>query len=122
MTKAEITGIRPLDFSRWIRRELPDSSTGFSVSDLDFIIWNWKTKEVMLLETKTRNAEMRAGQRWMFENIAKWIAKGIDDEWTFKGFHFVKFEKTWFDDGWVFLNGEPVTEHELREKLSTFEP
>lgn len=122
MTRPEITGIRPLDFSKWIRQHLPDSSTGFAVSDLDFIIWNWKTRDVMLIETKTRNAEMKPAQRIMFELLAKWIAKGLDSDWTFHGFHFIKFENTWFHDGFVYLNGEVITEMELQEKLSNFEP
>lgn len=122
MTRPEITGIRPLDFSRWIRQRLPDSSTGFSASDLDFILWNWKTKKVILLEIKTRNAQMKKGQRIMFELLAKWVEKGIDSYWSFAGFHCITFEKTWFHDGFVYLDGEVITEIELAEKLANFEP
>ena len=51
MTRQEVTGVRDLGFSNWIRKELPDSSTGFSASDLDFMLWNWKTKKIILLES-----------------------------------------------------------------------
>jgi len=122
MTKREITGERPLDFSRWVRRRLPDSSTGYTASDLDFLLWNWQTKEVMMLEVKTRNRDMPKFQEYMFDNLQKWIAKGIPSSWTFKGFHFVKFENTNFDDGFVYLNGEVITEDELAQKLANFEP
>ena len=45
MTRKEVTNFRCLDFSKWVRENLPDSSTGFSASDLDFVLWNWKTKK-----------------------------------------------------------------------------
>lgn len=122
MTKRERTGIRSLDFSQWVRDRLPDSRTGFSASDLDFMLWNWKTQKVLLLETKTRNAEMSKGQRMQFERLAKWVEQGIDADWDFAGFHVVKFENTNFDDGEVYLDGEKVTEEELQAKLSNFEP
>lgn len=101
---------------------MPDSRTGFSASDLDFMLWNWKTQKVLLLETKTRNAEMSKGQRMQFERLAKWVEQGIDPDWDFAGFHVVKFENTNFDDGEVYLDGEKVTEEELQAKLSNFEP
>ena len=71
MTRKEITGVRDLTFSGWVRRKLPDSSTGFSASDLDFILWNWKSKKVMMLEIKTRNSKPRIGQKIMWQNLNK---------------------------------------------------
>lgn len=118
MTRTEITGIRPLDFSKWIRTELPDSASGFSVSDLDFVIWNWKTKKVIMLEIKTRMSIPRKGQYMMWKNLEKWIAKGIDEDWTFHGFHFIKFENTNFEDGKVFYDDKEITEYELNRILS----
>ena len=48
MTRKEQTGIRDLTFSRWVREKLPDSNTGFMVSDIDFFMYNYKTKKCML--------------------------------------------------------------------------
>ena len=79
MTRKEVTGIRDLTFSSWIRKKLPDSSTGFSVSDLDFILWNWKTKKVMMLEIKTRNSKPTKGQQIMWQNINQWIKRANED-------------------------------------------
>lgn len=42
MTRKEFSGTRELLFSDWVRTKLPDSSTGFLVTDLDFIIFNYK--------------------------------------------------------------------------------
>ena len=76
----------------------------------------------MMLEVKTHNCEMPKFQEYMFDNLQKWIAKGIPSTWTFKGFHFVKFENTSFNDGKVYLNGQEITEDELVQKLANFEP
>jgi len=118
MTRKEVTRIRDLTFSSWIRKKLPDSSTGFSVSDLDFILWNWKTKKVMMLEIKTRNSKPRVGQKIMWQNINQWIKNGIDDDWKYLGFHLIVFEKTDFTDGKCYLNNKEITEKELINFLS----
>jgi len=118
MTRKEITGIRDLTFSRWIRKKLPDSSTGYSVSDLDFVLWNWKTKKVMMLEIKTRSDLPRKGQKYMWKNINNWMRKGVDDGWKYLGFNLIVFEKTDFLDGKCYLNNKEITEKELINFLS----
>lgn len=120
MTRKEITGIRSLDFSQWVRERLPDSNTGFSASDLDFILWNWKTKKVMFLEIKTRNSSIRKGQQMMWSNIHKWINKGIDNDWTYYGFHLITFENSNFSDGKVFFDNIEISEENLSLKLSMY--
>jgi hypothetical protein len=117
-TRKELTNTRDLQFSGWIREKLPDSSTGMSASDLDFVLWNWKKKTVMLLEIKTRNALPRKGQQMMWQRLNRWIQKGIDDDWTYKGFHLIQFTNTNFDDGAVKLDGKVVTEKQLIDFLS----
>lgn len=122
MTRIEVTHIRELNFSGWIRNNLPDSMTGVYVSDLDFIIENWKTKDIMLLEIKTRNGGMRPGQRKLFENLDRWINKGIDSSWTYHGFHVIKFENIFFNDGKVYFDGKESSEDEIRRILSFLAP
>ena len=85
MTRAEQTGKRDLGFSQWIRKNLPDSYTGYSVSDIDFMLWNWKTKKVMILEIKTRMSYPRKGQKMMFSLLNNWLIEGVADNWQYKG-------------------------------------
>ena len=113
MTRQEITNTRDLTFSNWIRERLPDSNTGFLVSDLDFIFENYKTKKVMFLEVKTRGADLRYWQTKLFNNLDRWIRNGIDDGWIYLGFHTVQFENTFFNDGKCYLEGKETTEQEL---------
>lgn len=117
-TRQEITGKRSLKFSGWIRKSLPDSNTGFLVSDLDFILFNYKAKTIMLIEIKTRNTTLKEWQRRLFANLDKWIKKGIDNDWLYFGYHIIKFEYTFFNDGKVFFDNKEVTEKELISRLS----
>ena|SRR3990167_2881282 len=118
MTRKELTGVRELKMSSWIREKLPDSSEGFMVSDLDFILYNYKEKMCMLLEVKTRNTDLKEWQKRLLENVARWIEKGIDNGWMFGGYHVVTFENTFFDDGKCWYDSREVSEGELTEILS----
>jgi len=118
MTKPEITGVRDLQFSKWIREKLPDSKTGFVVSDLDWIICNYKTKYLMLLEVKTRNKRLPEWQNRLFRNIDRWLKIGIDDDWIYLGYHTLTFTNIFFDDSDVFFDSRKVTEDELISILS----
>lgn len=117
MTRLESTGIRELNMSGWVRCNLPDSSTGLLVTDLDFIIFNYKKRRLMLLEVKTRNSKMKTWQSIIFSQLEKWIKKGIDQDWDFRGFHVVTFENTLFHDGKCYLDGKESTESEIRQFL-----
>jgi len=118
MTTKEHTNNRDLAFSYWVRSNLPDSSTGFLVSDLDFILQNYKTKKIMLLEIKTRNADMKQWQSKLFKQIDKWIRKSIDAEWEYLGFHLIQFENTYFDDGKVYFDRKESNEKAIKKALS----
>lgn len=117
MTRPEWSGTRDLTFSQWIRTNLPDSSTGFLVTDLDFILFNYKTKKIMLVEVKTHGAFMKLWQSQMFTRLSEWIEAGIKD-WQFLGFHSIRFENTSFEDGKCWLNQKEVDPFQLKEFLS----
>ena len=118
MTKRELTGYRDLTFNLWIRNQLPDSSTGFAVSDIDFMIWNWRTKKMMMLEVKTKHGKLPPFQRRMFGNISRWIRDGIQSDWTYYGFNVLQFSDNSFNDGVAYINDVEVTEAECIHYLS----
>jgi len=119
MTRQEYTNTRDLSFSGWVRKNLPDSATGLMVSDLDFILQNYKTKTLMLLEVKTHNSKLKSWQSNLFKNLDRWIKNGIESDWNYLGFHIVKFENTFFNDGNCYFDTKCVKEEELK-KIFTF--
>jgi hypothetical protein len=121
MTKQETHGIRSNRLSNWIRQECPDSKDGFVVSDLDFVLMNYKTKQLILLEEKLRGAEPSFSQHYMLEKLNSWIAAGIkqdEEEWTFHGTHLIQFEKEDVGDGWIKIDKKLVTKEQLKKFLS----
>jgi hypothetical protein len=122
MTRQEQTGSREHDlfFSKWIRKKLPNSYTGYRCYDIDFVLWHKDLKQIMLIELKSYNTPVKSDQHYILNNLHKWIQKGIDSDWTYKGCHLIQFEKFNFDNGKVYLNNNEVTEEELIEFL-TFE-
>ncbi|MBA7589471.1 hypothetical protein ES708_31556 [subsurface metagenome] len=144
MTKPEITGSREGDLrflrwlkekfpgieidekdkdlrvSIWIRSKLPDSrKEGLRVEDVDFDLYNDKTKRMMLLEVKTRNAEVEFPQDEIFKDLHRWIKKGIKSSiWNYLGFHSIKFEKEFFGGGKCFWDKAETTEEELINQFS----
>lgn len=97
---------------------MPNTKTGFCATDLDFVLFNWKTKRVMLIELKQHNAPIRYWQNQMFVDMARWMQKGVDRGWQILGYHSIVFEKTDFNDGECRFDGELITEVELIKKLN----
>lgn len=117
-TRKEITGKRDLTFSGWIRSHLPDSSVGFGVSDLDFIVCNWKEKKLMFLEVKINNGQLTYFQKKIYTDLHRWIKNGIDDGWKYYGFNLITFENRSFEDGKCYLNNKEISEFDLINFLS----
>lgn len=122
MTKQETYGIRSNRLSNFIRNNCPDSSTGFSCSDLDFILMNFETKDIMLIEEKLRGATPSYNQHKILEKINHWIKLGVlmdvDAGWKFHGTHLLQFEKEDVGDGWIKIDKKLVTIEQLKKFLS----
>ncbi len=120
-TKQEVTGKRSLAFSAWIREQLPDSSTGLCVGNLDWIFWNWKTRILILAEEKTN------GVNYISTWYARFVKEILDpalkeyaakNDILYLGFHLISFEKTNPSDGKVYIDKREVSEEGLRRFLN----
>lgn len=108
-----------LKFSDWIRINLPDSCFGFWVTNLDFIFYNKGTKRTAFVEQKTNGLYVPDYQNEIFNQYKNWINNGIDSGWEFLGYHRIRFENNFFNDGKVFLDGKESNENEIRKYLSS---
>lgn len=120
MTREEVTGTRDLTLSSWIRRNLPDSSTGYLVTDIDFLLHNFRTKKMMLLEIKTFHAPLKKWQENVFRALDFYIKTGVeaaDNGWQYLGWHLIMFEEKDFSKK-VFFDDKEITEEELKNILS----
>ena len=61
---------------------------------------------------------METWQKLMFNNIHKWMTKGIDEDWEYLGFHLIQFENSGFEDGRCWYDGREILECDLVSKLT----
>ena len=120
MTRQEQSGKRSLVFSAWIRENLPDSKDGYCVTNQDWLVWNYKTRTLMLIEEKTHNG-----------NISNWFKRLIKEvlhpalfiycktmKINYKGYHLLQFENEGPLDGKIFFDRKEKTESELKQLLT----
>lgn len=117
----ERTGVRDLLFSKWVRDFLPQNL--FGVTDIDFCLFNHKTKNFMVLEIKCRMAKPSESQERSLEMINQLVRTGMAyttqyANWKYMGLHFITFETEPFAEGRIYLDGEEIKESELIEYLS----
>lgn len=101
MTKQEITKERDLYFSRWIRKNCKDSSCGMIVQDIDFIIRNYKTGEMIMVEEKKRKGKMSYSQEKTYRLLDGVFKRS--NEMKYRGFYLIVFSHTSFEDGVCYV-------------------
>lgn len=105
-------------FSDWVRENLPDSKTGFMVSDIDFVFVDRQSKKILLLEVKTNGKPVPTWQRQMFEVFHKAMRLCMPKGWQYLQYNLLVFEKDSFKNGKVYLNNKEITEQDLINFLS----
>tara|TARA_R100001163_G_C5063390_1_gene200675 strand:- start:1535 stop:1942 length:408 start_codon:yes stop_codon:yes gene_type:complete len=104
MIRQEITRKRNTRFSSWIRNNLPDTKTGFTAFDVDFILFNYRTKNIMIIEEKTNNSDLTYGQLKFLQRLDKIFEKGcLPNGYKYKGYYTLIFENNGFDNGNTFI-------------------
>ena len=58
-------------FSNWLFGNLPSSAEGTIISNIDYVICDYKTKKFFLLELKTRGNQMQPRQKNLYNMIHK---------------------------------------------------
>ncbi|MCK5019107.1 MAG: hypothetical protein KAS32_18750 [Candidatus Peribacteraceae bacterium] len=106
-------------FSKWIRKECKASEDGMIVSDLDYILMDYKLKRIKILEEKTSGATQVVFPQTRIINLIKLaVKKYVEEEmegWVYEGFFVISFDK-WYplDSKDIRVNGLEVTADQLR--------
>jgi len=116
-------------FSDWIREKCPPSYTGWTCSDVDFIVHQFNTKQVMLLEVKRwrdgpSEGKIPRGQAGILRMVHNCLEFGIQNlykDYTYHGAHIIQFDREFFDDGRCFWDGHEVSEQQLLAILTNFD-
>ena len=120
MSRQEVTGKRSLEFSKWIHDKLPDSCTGFTVTNLDWVFWNYKNRILLISEEKMYKGKLPFFQSQIFKEILAPALKEYceNHDIQFLGFHLIQFENTSPKDGKIWWDGNEISETELIDRLS----
>lgn len=112
-------------FSEWIRKYGPSSKEtedAIDVEDVDFIIFNYLTGNLMTIEAKERSGRVRMAQEdthnvlrqlLMLSSGATVHTKRGIRPIKYQGHHLIQFENSTPDDGWAKLDGKYVTKDQM---------
>lgn len=105
-------------FSNWLFQNLPSSSEWTIISNIDFVVCDYKTKKFFLLELKTKGNQMQPRQKWLYNMIHKrlWRTNTWVDDWTFVGSFCVCFSWNNFYDGSVTIQWTNIIKKEVDEE------
>ena len=120
MTKAEISGQRPLGFSRWSREVLRDSSTGLIWTDIDCLFQDYKKNKIMLIECKTNNGKVSWSQRQQLELLDRLLQLSAPDQnLDYWGFYIIRMDGDSPETSkWIRINGQPIGKESLIKHLN----
>lgn len=118
--RPEFSGDRSLAFSKWIRENCPDTSTGYVVENLDWLFHNYKNRILLIAEEKTHGGMLGTAQSKLFYGIIEPSLRMYCDshDIQFLGFHTIRFENTCPTDGAIFWDNKLISEETLKERLS----
>lgn len=104
-------------FGLWIREYV---NKKFSVTNLDYVIEDYRGKNVMMVEEKQNGGKLHTAQCLTFEVLDKALADNAPIQgYTYWGFYVVQMPRghTFIGPG-VKLNGKSVTVEQLQRHLN----
>ena len=111
-------------FSNRLFSNLPKSSEWVIISNIDFVVCDYKMKKFILIELKTKWNQMQQRQKNLYNMIHRRLMRtneGVDNR-TFVWTYCICFEWTNFEDWWVTIEWtnilkKPVDEQTLKSTL-----
>jgi hypothetical protein len=119
MTREALFTEKMTDFSIWIRSNCRDSKTGLSLTNIDFVVTDYKKKTVAIIEEKTHMGEVHFGQQQIIKVLIDALSSyEKSSDWRFKGFYLVQFIGRGPEEGKpLFINGEERTVEDLKKLI-----
>lgn len=95
---------------------LPKSSEGVIISNIDFVICNYETKKFIIIELKTKWNEMKNRQKWLYNMLHRRLmhTNNLDNR-SFEGTYCIRFMGENFSDP-VFIQWTNIKEKRIDEE------
>jgi hypothetical protein len=107
-------------FGLWIRQYLKDSRKGLCVTNLDYVVEDFKRNRIMLLEEKQSGGVMHRGQAMTFRVLDYAMARRSEKlGYEYWGFYVLQFPpKATMPGPGMTLNNQSITCEELQSHLN----
>lgn len=104
-------------FSMWIRKWCKDSKDGLSLTNLDYVVIEYRKKKFFLLEEKQYMSNLKPGQKIIFKLLDNFMKNNIDfDGYEYWGFYLIQLPEELPGNG-MKLNYKPITSEELKNHI-----
>ena len=114
MTRKANDKQRMTPFSHWIRKWCKDSRLGLSVTNLDFVVAEYKQKKIFLLEEKQHMSDLHYAQKQTFILLDKILKAGAPAVgYEYWGFYLLQLPEKHPVEG-MKLNYKLITSEELK--------
>lgn len=116
MSSSEFVSKYESFFQNRLFSNLPKSSEGVIISNIDFVICNYKTKKFILVELKTKGNEMKPRQKWLYNMLHRRLmhTNNLDNR-SFEGTYCIRFMGENFSDP-VFIQWTNIKEKRIDEE------
>lgn len=116
MSSSEFVSKYESFFQNRLFSNLPKSSEGVIISNIDFVICNYKTKKFILVELKTKGNEMKNWQKWLYNMLHRRLmhTNNLDNR-SFEGTYCIRFMGENFSDP-VFIQWTNIKEKRIDEE------
>ena len=104
-------------FSNYLYNFNGSEKSHMTFHNVDYIIYNFKKKKIMLIEEKRFNSELRNAQIEIFKIINCFLSTGNFKDYEYCGFHQLIFENTLPSDGKMIWDNIPIDEEKLIQIL-----
>lgn len=100
-----------------MHNNLPKSSEGVVISNIDFVICNYKTKKFIIVELKTKGNTMQPRQKSLYNMLHKRLMNWnkLDDR-TFVWTYCIEFSWETFTDSIVYIQGTHINRKTVDEE------
>jgi len=116
-------------FSEWLYTKVwPWFDGNTDIQDIDFVVFNYITGDIMTLESKERNGHLSSAQRDTHNILRQLLMFGAANSTIdtkrglrpihYRGHHVIVFQNTTPDDGWVRVDGTIVSRDEFIQFLN----
>ena len=103
-------------FSNWLNSNMPKVSEWYFISNIDYLLFNHRSKKFILIELKTQANNLTVWQKNMYNMLHKrFIATNWTDWYNYIWTYLITFNWANFSDWFVSIKGNLINKNRVEE-------